>query len=58
MKSDAYSTSLIEDQETKERLLHNCSHGITKRLLEKYKPSKGLMLIDGEKKDERKKMAA
>ena len=58
MKSNDRFLGIIQGRELKEKKLIDYSQGITERLLEKYKPTKGLSAIDGGRKDIEKGLAA
>ena len=58
MKMNNTFLKLAGERETKENKPIDYSQSITKRLLEKYKPSKKLSAIDGGRKDIEKGQAA
>ena len=47
MKKGESFFSLSEQQQIKEDEIHKYSYGVTNRLLEKYKPAKGLVTTKG-----------
>ena len=58
MKTNEHFLKFVEGKELKEKKLIDYSQGIAERLLEKYKPTKGLSAIDGGRKDIEKGLAA
>ena len=58
MNSKESAKRLRETQETNEEKIYNFSPGITKRLLEKYKPTMELKVLDGGKSEEEAERAA
>ena len=58
MKTNERILKLVEVKELKGKKLIDYSQGITERLLEKYKPTKGLSVIDSGSKDIAKRLAA
>ena len=58
MKINEHLLNLLEESEIKGKKPNDYTQGIAERLLEKYKPSKGLSAIDGGRKDIEKGLAA
>ena len=58
MKTNNRFLKFIEEGEIKVKKPIDYSQGIAERLLEKYKPTKGLSSIDGGSKDIEKELAA
>ena len=58
MKMNDRFLKFVEEREIKGKKPIDYSPGIAKRLLEKYKPTKGLSSIDGGRKDIEKGLAA
>ena len=58
MKSNDHFLEIIQEREFKGKKVIDYSQGITERLLEKYKPTKGLTAINGGRKDIEEGLAA
>ena len=58
MKMNDRFLKFVKEREIKEKKPIDYSQGIAERLLEKYKPTKGLSAIDGGRKDIEKGLAA
>ena len=58
MKTNESFLNFDKTQEATKKQLDQCNQGVTKRLLEKYKPSLGLKAIDGGKAVNKKQIAA
>ena len=58
MKPTESNSNFIEDRKTKKKTAYDYSHGIKKSLLEKYKPSRTLAILEVSEKGIKKSRAA